>query len=300
VKLLIFGGTGFLGSHTARYLIGQAHDVSLVIRTLPKARTSHCSVFEKASLIPWDDWEKLDFSRYDGILQMIGGVSAEEKPQAEIEELNFYLPRKIFEKATRDQARHYIQISSLSTRSGHGKEISELLSQCPRDTYYAQAKAKLENYLLENQEKIPLTILSPSYLLGEDDKYLTSNIVFVLLRMGRIKNFPDALKTFCHPLDVARTIEMAFLKKITGLFVLGGHSVSFEEFFQKSLASMNRPFALTKASAETLHSTFEKEFFEHTLVNDSKARDLLNFDPQITLDEMIERSILSLKKAKKI
>ena len=50
VKVLVTGGTGFTGSHTAAALAAEGHDVRLMVRDVAKVR----SVFEPFGFVPTD------------------------------------------------------------------------------------------------------------------------------------------------------------------------------------------------------------------------------------------------------
>ena len=113
MKAVVFGGTGFIGSHAAEQLVRAGHEVTAVVR--PTSKTAFLE-FLKIPIL------HADFSDADQIARLIQGhelvynctanvkfhLSMEEHQEVEVR-----LARRLVEAAARAGAKRFIQLSGI-------------------------------------------------------------------------------------------------------------------------------------------------------------------------------------------
>src|SRR3712207_5122204 len=106
MKLLVFGGTGFLGSHVSMAL-SEKHELHLVRRGSLQKISPLTVAKDKITWVPWETWQALDFSQYDAIVSVIGR-SHSSLTEEEINQANFELPIAIQRHAIRTGAKQAV------------------------------------------------------------------------------------------------------------------------------------------------------------------------------------------------
>lgn len=179
--LLIFGGTGFVGSAAAKYALSQGIKVYCVSRSATPYKAApwqHEIEYVKGSA--------LDPTTYSELLPKVSAVIHSIGTLIDSKTLSFSGTYEgSYEQRNRDTA-----LTILSQIEGLDKTFVFLsaergISVLPR---YLSTKREVEQYLSENQNKVPSTVVRPGFMYSSDKPYTTA------LAWGvDLVNLPDSL-----------------------------------------------------------------------------------------------------------
>lgn len=137
-----------------------------------------------------DDWEKLDFKKYDAIVHVAGLVheNGKNRTAKEYREINSILPYKIAKKAKRDGCRQFVFLSSISVYGMDEGVITKDTKEVP-SSYYGKSKLLAEKMLhtLESDD-FCLTIIRPPMVYGEG---CPGNYARLMKLAGKTRIFPN-------------------------------------------------------------------------------------------------------------
>jgi len=180
VKILVTGGTGFAGSHTARALVAAGHEVRLLVRDREKLRR----VFGPDGTAP-DDVVVGDMTDESAVEAALAGCDAVVHAAAlvdlrasaarRVEETNARGVRLVVGGAVRRGIPRVVYVSSLSIFFvPGGPPVTPELPIAPTTTAYARSKADAERYVRGLQaEDSPVRISYPAGIIGPDDPGLS-------------------------------------------------------------------------------------------------------------------------------
>lgn len=181
MKVLVTGGTGFTGSHTARALIAAGHEVRLLVRDRAKVR----SVFEPDGIAPNDvtvgdmtDGSAVDeaLSGCDAVVHAAARVDLSRAAARLVEDTNARGVELVVGGAVRRGLPHIVYVSSLGVFfEPGGPPLSPELPIAPGTTAYARSKAQAEHYVRLLQENgAPIAISYPCGISGPYDPTLST------------------------------------------------------------------------------------------------------------------------------
>ncbi len=175
MKILLTGGAGYIGSHTALSLIDNGHSVHIIdnlstgnLSLIPKnASFSNCDINDDKVVS-----DIIKSNSFDALMHFAGYIQVEESVRN---------PEKYFENNTKNaislfetcQKHKLNNIIFSSTAAAYGfnkdssvNEMSELNPQNP----YAESKIRTENYLQQNKDRFKYIILRYFNVAGADSK----------------------------------------------------------------------------------------------------------------------------------
>ncbi len=194
MKVLLTGGSGFLGSYVAEQLDALGHTVRALVR--PK---SDKKVLEKLQHVEFaagaiEDRASLDAAvrGVDAVVHVAGLVKA-RRPE-EFFETNTEGTRKLLDACLEHAPglRRFVYVSSLAAvgPSADGKPMADD-AECKPVTHYGRSKLEAERVLLALRAQVPVTVIRPPLIYGPRDRetlaFFTSikNGVLPLLGDGR-------------------------------------------------------------------------------------------------------------------
>jgi dihydroflavonol-4-reductase len=252
VKLLVTGGTGFLGTHLVPKLLEAGHEVRLIGRTRPSAPG-----LERAEFIQGDLKNRQTVKRalegVEAVYHLAGLVSFQDKDARRMYELHVDATRELLSDVREAGVKRFI----LASTSGTIAVSKEEHLGTEEDDYPITVVGKWPYYLSKIYEEkltlaycrkhsIPLVVLNPSLLMGPGDDRLSSTWTVVKFLNCEIPAMPGGGMSFVDVRDAAE----AFLQALTRGELHGRHlmgvNMSMSDFF-------DRLERLTGVSAPRLH-----------------------------------------------
>lgn len=182
MRILVTGGTGFIGSHLVEALLKRNYEVTCLVR-----RTSNLKWLERLPVrYVWGDFLKKDSLREavlgkDIIYHLAGATKSQDKNG--YYQANFVATKNLIEVVkslqppTRDPWHHnlqrFVHISSLAAvgPGAHGEPVTEA-TLCHPLTDYGKSKLKGEEEVKKYFPHLPITIIRPPVVYGPRDRDL--------------------------------------------------------------------------------------------------------------------------------
>ena len=176
MKVLVTGGTGFTGSHTATALTCAGHEVRLLVRDAAKVRT----VFEPLGIVPDDivvgdmtDPDSVEdaLRGCDGVIHTAASVELRRAAARIVEDANVRGVELVVGGAARRGVPSIVHVSSLGVFFvPGGPPLSPELPIAHGTTAYARSKTRAEVYVRRLQDQgSPIRISYPAAIIGPDD-----------------------------------------------------------------------------------------------------------------------------------
>lgn len=317
-KILITGGTGFLGTHIVRQLLDAGEKNLRVMASRVPAWMTDAGVEAAEGSVTSRDDVGVAVKNVSAAFHLAGKVSRDNSDAAAMNRIHLEGTRLLCEAAKDAGVKTMILASSSGTIAV--SETDEVVDEtCPqplqlisRWAYYAskyyQERAALENF---DSKGLRLVIMNPSLLLGPDDERLSSTKPVLDFLGRKIPYCPSGGLNFVDVRDAATAFITALEKgKHQEKYLLGAENMTFAQFFGRlerlsgvSAPAMKVPKRIAMAGSSMIESVFknwgrtspvqtnEVEQAEHFwYFNSTKAEEELGFkprDPQQTLNDTI-------------
>ncbi len=318
-KILITGGTGFLGTHIVKqFLDAGEKNLRVMASSVPVwMQDEGAHAFEGSVTNTKDVAEAV--KGVSSVYHLAGKVSRDNDHAVQMNKIHVQGTRILCEAAAEVGIKTFILASSSGTIAvSKDKEIFDETYPPPMDlisrfAYYAskfyQEKTALENF---DGKGLKLVILNPSLLLGTGDERLSSTKPILDFLARKIPFTPSGGLNFVDARDAAA----AFINALENgrhqeKYLIGSENMKFAEFFGRlerlsgvSAPMLRVPKALSIPAANMIGSLFKnwdktppfeaKEVEQAELFwyfNSSKAKEELGFqprDPQETLNDTIK------------
>lgn len=243
-RVLVTGGTGFLGEHVVRLLAQPArYDADCELRVIARSRSPVLAGLDRVTLIRGDITKGDELARaMDGctqVLHLAGAVSRDPDDGRRMMRLHVDGTRRVFEHAQSAGVERIVVASTSGTVAV--SERAEILDE--RAGYATEMVAGWPYYVSKiYQEKlafqlgpelgIEVVCINPSLLLGPGDRRLSStNDVLRFLRR-QIPSVPEGGINFVDARDAAQATVAALDRGRPGeRYLLGGPNWTVAEFF---------------------------------------------------------------------
>ena len=171
MKVLITGGTGFIGKNLAPHLLEKGLDVYIL------ARHQNSLNIPKAEFIPCDilDTEKLNTALKDKDIVFHLAASTDEKlPYDDLYRVNVIGTKNVLDACLKNNIKHLIFTSTIGVLGPTSKEGAKEEDPYNPQTAYEKSKCEAEKLVLSYYEKfkLPVTILRPTMVYGPDERWL--------------------------------------------------------------------------------------------------------------------------------
>ncbi|MDQ3798818.1 MAG: NAD-dependent epimerase/dehydratase family protein [Acidobacteriota bacterium] len=317
-KILITGGTGFLGTHIVRQFLARGEkNLRVMASSVPEWMKDAGVEAAEGSVTNREDVASA-VRNVSAVYHLAGRVSRDNQDAAAMNKIHVQGTRILCEAAKEAGAKTLILASSSGTIAvSETEEILDETYPAPveiisRWAYYAskyyQERTALENF---DGKGLKLVILNPSLLLGTEDERLSSTKPVLDFLARKIPYTPSGGLSFVDARDAAEAFLNALEKgNHQEKYLLGAANMTFREFFGRlerlsgvSAPMLRVPKKLAMTGASLIESVFrnwnrtspvqpkEVEQAEYFWYFDStKAAEELNFSPrdaQETLQDTI-------------
>jgi len=317
-KILITGGTGFLGTHIVRKFLDSGEKKLRVMASHVPGWMKDAGVKAVEGSVTNKDDVAHAVKNVSAIFHLAGKVSRDNEDAAVMNKIHVEGTRILCEAAKEAGVKTMILASSSGTIAvSETEEIVDETYPQPVDifarwAYYAskyyQERTALDNF---DGEGLKLVIVNPSLLLGDGDERLSSTKPVLDFLARKISYTPSGGLNFVDARDAATALIAALEKgRHREKYLLGASNMTFPDFFGRlerlsgvSAPILKMPKQLAMTGSGLISSVFkhwgksspvapkeveQAEYFWY--FNSSKAQDELGFmsrDPQETLQDTI-------------
>lgn len=316
MKILVTGGTGFIGSHVVEALAGRGEHVRCLVRSL-----------DHPGWLAGLDVETMkgDCTRPETLSDALRGVDR----VVHVAGATFAPSRAAFFRANAEGTRNlvdaclasggverFVLVSSQAAAGpgSPGRPIRE--TDPPRPlTPYGESKLAAERYCLEAAERLPVQILRPAAVYGPRDKAFLP--VFRLARRGILLElgFGERVVSLCYVEDLARAIVVAIdshfasgsvyfvadsepyawdsvEKRLCAHWGVTGRRIVIPGIVLKTAGVMGQAYSALTGKSIPINRARAAELLEKHWVCDSTAaqRDL-DFPPGINLENGLQKAV---------
>lgn len=318
MKVLVTGGTGFIGSHLVERLIHEGHQVCCV------AKDRLNSVFLESlgiEIVLGDLNNGMDLETIlDGVecIYHLAGVTR-ARLNKEYYEGNYLTTKNFIHVCARscNRLKRFVYVSSQAAAgpSLDGRPITEEGPYHPV-SHYGKSKMLAEKEVLRYSDKMPVTIVRPSAVYGPRDQELLQYILLIKKSLQLLIGFRKKWLNLVYVDDLVSGLLLAGerLQAVGESFFIGSEfSCTTEEMGRTIASTLNcRPiririphlavFSIAAISENISKLTGKKIFFNLQKAKESvqtswifsieKAKTRLGFSPRFSLSEGIKKTYL--------
>ncbi len=239
MKLLITGGSGFLGAHLVPRLVAAGHEVRIIGRSKPAG-----PAFDKAEYVPGDLKNREAVRRalqgVEAVYHLAGLVSFQDKDARRMYELHVDATRELLQDVREAGVQRVILASTsgtiaVSKEERVGTEDDDYpIPVVGRWPYYL-SKIYEEKLALEYCRKhaIPLVVLNPSLLMGPGDERLSSTWTVMKFLQGELPAMPGGGMCLVDVRDAAEAFAHALTRgEVYGRHLMGVN-LHMDDFFHR-------------------------------------------------------------------
>ena len=234
MRVMITGGTGFIGYHSALALLAAGHEVSLLVRSIDKMNQLYGKgVIEHFSLgdIPDEGQVRRAMQDCDAVLHVAALVSTAARDADRVYQTNTQGVRNVIGSAVSRglPAIHVSSVTALYDADATG--LDEDSPPAANATGYGRSKVACEEYVRSLQEAgEPVYITYPASVLGPDAPALTEPHEGLKTYIAQFVPIMDSGSQYVDARDIAEVHRRILEQRPAGnRFMLGGHYLSWSE-----------------------------------------------------------------------
>jgi dihydroflavonol-4-reductase len=239
VKLLVTGGTGFLGMHLVPRLLEAGHEVRLIGRTKPTGTALARAEFVQGDLKDREAVRR-SLQGVEAVYHLAGLVSFQDKDARRMYELHVDATRELLRDVREAGVKRFILASTsgtiaVSKEERIGTEEDDYPITVVGKWPYYLSKIYEEKLTLEycRKHSIPLVVLNPSLLMGPGDDRLSSTWTVVKFLNREIPAMPGGGMSFVDVRDAAEAFVNALTRgELNGRHLMGVN-MSLADFFDR-------------------------------------------------------------------
>ena len=232
MRVMITGGTGFIGYHTAQALMNAGHEVRLLVRSREKMKrlfgdSVHSHVVGDVTDA---DAVKNALQGCDGAVHTAAMVSLDKRDEDKVVETNVGGTRLVLENALDSGVRRIIHVSSVTALyNPQATFLNEYSPPGSANNAYGRSKVESEIYVRELQDQgAPIHITYPASVIGPEDPAVTEPHEGLMTYLLDAVPVPPSGNQWVDVRDIA----LAHLRLLErdlppGRYTLGGHFLTW-------------------------------------------------------------------------
>lgn len=295
MKILITGGSGFVGTHLTRRLIKEGHQVTITTNgSEPKIPNVFKTLYTGLGGIDWNFIEKQDL-----IFHLMANNDTMCEDKLEMSKANLFDPMRLFYFAKRSGCRNFIYASSTAVYGNSDAPYDESTDINPLNAY-AQSKADFDEFAMSFAEEEQVNVTGLRYCNiygpGEEHKEKRMSMIGQIINQIMLNQKPKIFKNgeqkrdWVYVSDVIEANVLAMnnsLQNKGGIYNIGsGQAYTFNEICKIVFQTMSKI-----EDVEYIDCPFNEKYQNHTECNIEKARRELNFSPSFNLQSGIQKYI---------
>jgi dihydroflavonol-4-reductase len=270
-KILVTGGTGFLGSYIIKQLVEKGYAVRAIRRSHKLPAWIRADIFAK---VEWIDGDVLDvvalqdaMEGVDIVIHSAAVVSFVKKDREKMYQVNVEGTANVVNMALEKNVRRLVHISSVAAlgRTASGGKVNEekKWEDNKVNTHYAKSKFKSELHVWRGiSEGLEAVILNPSTILGYGDWHSSSCAIFRQVYDG-FNWYTPGINGFADVEDVARATILLMESGISEQrFIVNGDNWTFKKLQDTIAAHFDKKGPSKKASPFLLAVAWRMERFK--------------------------------------
>ena len=248
-RVLVTGGTGFLGAYVIRQLVEKGYTVRAIRRTGVVPHFIPVGILEKVEWIAGDVLDVIGLEEamadVDGVVHAAAKVSFSKRDRHELFTTNVEGTANVVNAALTQNVPRLVHVSSVAAlgRTGQGENVTEskVWEESKYNTNYAVSKFRGEIEVWRGiGEGLPAVIVNPSTILGYGDWNNSSCALF----RSVFREFPwytEGVNGFVDVNDTARAIVSLLESDIVGeRYILNGDNWTFRRLFETIAAGFGK------------------------------------------------------------
>ena len=255
MRVMITGGTGFIGYHTALALMEAGHEVSLLVRSVQKMNTVYGDgVIEYFTVgdITDEDSVMAALEGCDALVHTAAMVSTHAGDAEAVYATNVHGTRTVIGSALECGLEAMIHVSSVTALfDPAATRLDEYSPPGKSESGYGRSKVTCEKYVRGLQAQgHPIYVTYPAAVIGPDDPGLTEPNVAVQTYLSAFVPLMSSGNQYVDVRDVAQVHQMLLDQRPElGRYLLGGHYIPWRQ-----LASVLEPVVGRKLLKVPLYS----------------------------------------------
>ncbi|HXI02480.1 MAG TPA: NAD(P)-dependent oxidoreductase [Candidatus Saccharimonadales bacterium] len=316
MRVLLIGGSGFIGSRLLARLLEEGHQINLVVnRTPPTVPEGPDVKYHKVDLLDPVNFRSAGF-KADAAVNVAGQLRVQGIPDEHYWKVHYEATKHILEECIRFKLRRIVLVSTTGVYGVTGRQpVGEEGPIRPSDIY-EKTKWEAERYATEfcSGGALELVVARPSLVYGPGDRHLLG--LFKAIRSGLFRVVGDG-ENLVHPIYVDDLVDglLACLQRPEAAGrtynLVGRRPVSFRKFCEavagalgKKLPAGSIPPGLARAAGAFFEvvqavgritpplTRGRVEFMTSDRAYDgSRARTEIGFDAGTDLEEGMARTV---------
>jgi len=323
MRLLITGGTGFIGAHFVRRLLEQGHKVNLVVhKTRPEAPEGPSVKYIACDLEDPTLFRNAGF-KCDAAVNMAGLLRKPGIADESYWKVHYESTKHILEECAKFKIRHLLLVSTTGVYGATGRTPRGEDGPYGPGDMYEKTKLEAERYAKEQCpiDEVALTIARPALVYGPGDRHLLP--LYRAIRGGYFRIVGDG-SNLIHPIYIDDLVD-GLMRCLPGAQVpepssgtqprtvnlAGERPVAFGELCEaiakavgRRLSAMKIPKGMASAAGAALELAHKVTRMRPPLTREtvkfmtsdraydiSRARRMLGWSPSVGLEEGTRRAV---------
>jgi nucleoside-diphosphate-sugar epimerase len=234
MRVMITGGTGFVGFHSTQALLAAGHEVCLLVRSVEKAENLYGKNVPDLVVGDITDVESVTeaLRGCDAVIHSAAMVSTDAKDAQMVYDTNVNGAKTVINSALEQNIGSIIHVSSVTALFDPRADVLD--GNSPPGTAknaYGRSKVDCEKFVRKLQDKgAPVHITYPASVIGPDDPGMTEPHIGLQTYLSVFIPLMPGGNQFVDVRDVA-DVHLRLLESdmAPGRFTLGGHFRSWPE-----------------------------------------------------------------------